>query len=77
MYVELEEGHPGTRVRLGTVVAEVSVPALPCAKNAQWFVGGDFKRMHHERDRAATRWYATVVAPGAVAPGDTATVEPT
>jgi MOSC domain-containing protein YiiM len=68
---------PGTRVRLGTVVAEVSVPALPCAKNAQWFVGGDFKRMHHERDRAVTRWYATVLAPGAITPGDAVTVEPT
>lgn len=68
---------PGTRVRLGTVVAEVSVPALPCAKNARWFVDGDFLRMHHERDRAVTRWYATVLAPGTVTPGDAVTVEPT
>lgn len=67
---------PGTRLRLGSVLAEVSVPALPCAKNAQWFVGRDFERMHHERDRAATRWYAAVVEPGAVAPGDAVAVEP-
>lgn len=67
---------PGTRVRLGAVSAEVSVPALPCAKNAQWFVDGDFRRMHHERDRAVTRWYATVVEPGTVALGDAVTVEP-
>ncbi len=51
---------PGVRLRLGSVLAEVTVPALPCAKNARWFVDGDFNRMHHERDRAVTRWYALV-----------------
>jgi hypothetical protein len=67
---------PGVRLRLGTVLAEVTVPALPCAKNARWFVDGDFARMHHERDRAVTRWYALVIEPGTVAAGDPVRVEP-
>ena len=67
---------PGTRLRLGTVLAEVTVPALPCAKNAQWFTGGDFNRMHHEREPGVSRLYALVVEPGEVAAGDPAVVEP-
>jgi MOSC domain-containing protein YiiM len=67
---------PGTRLRLGSVLAEVTVPALPCAKNAGWFRDRDFDRMHHERDRSVTRWYASVLEPGSVAPGDAAVVEP-
>lgn len=67
---------PGVRLRLGTVLAEVTVPALPCAKNARWFVDGAFSRMHHERDRAVTRWYALVIEPGTVVAGDPVRVEP-
>ena len=66
---------PGVRLRLGSVLAEVTVPALPCAKNARWFVDGDFNRMHHERDRAVTRWYALVIEPGTVATGAPVVVE--
>ena len=36
---------PGVRLRVGTVLAEVSGWALPCKKNAQWFVDGDFRRI--------------------------------
>jgi MOSC domain-containing protein YiiM len=67
---------PGTRLRLGTVLAEVTVPAIPCAKNAQWFVDGDFNRIHYERHPGRSRQYALVVEPGEVAVGDDVLVEP-
>ena len=67
---------PNTRILVGAVVLETSLPALPCKHNAQWFSDGDFMRMHHERHPGETRWYATVIEAGSVATGDTVTVEP-
>ena len=71
---------PGTRLRLGGAeagaVVEVTLPALPCTKNARWFAGGDFNRMHHERHPGDSRQYALVVTPGSVAVGDEVAVEP-
>ncbi|MEX2618870.1 MAG: MOSC domain-containing protein [Egibacteraceae bacterium] len=66
----------GTRLRVGGVLAELSLPATPCAKNARWFVDGDFMRMSHDRHPGWSRWYATVLEPGVVAVGDPAVVEP-
>jgi len=74
--IDLRALRPGTRLRVGTVLAEVSVPALPCATNRPWFVDGDFMRIHHERHPGDSRLYASVVAPGEVAAGDDAVVEP-
>ncbi|MEJ7585448.1 MAG: MOSC domain-containing protein [Acidimicrobiales bacterium] len=68
---------PGTRLRLGrAVLAETSLPAIPCSKNAQWFRDGDFNRMHHERESAISRMYATVLRGGPVRTGDEVTLEP-
>lgn len=67
---------PGARIRIGTVLAEVSAPALPCDNNASWFLNGDFRRMHHEREPGVTRWYAWVLEPGVVTEGDPVVVEP-
>lgn len=67
---------PGTRLRIGDVLCETTLPAVPCAKNARWFTDGDFRRMAHDRNPAATRWYARVLEDGAVAPGATVEVEP-
>jgi MOSC domain-containing protein YiiM len=67
---------PGTRLRLGTAVAEVTVPALPCRMNSKWFLGGNHNRMHHERFPGESRLYALVLVPGHVAVGDPAVVEP-
>jgi MOSC domain-containing protein YiiM len=67
---------PGTRVRFGTVLAEISVPALPCANNRPWFLEGNVNRMHHERHPGASRLYASVVEPGEVRVGDEVVVEP-
>lgn len=67
---------PGTRLRLGEVLAEVTVPTTPCYKNARWFRDGDFMRMSHARQPGVSRLYACVVEPGRVAAGDPVVVEP-
>jgi MOSC domain-containing protein YiiM len=66
---------PGARLRIGAVRCEVSSYSLPCSKNAQWFIGGRFDTMHYERG-PVSRVYATVTAPGHIATGDPATLEP-
>ena len=66
---------PGVRLRLGTVLCEVSAYAVPCRKNAQWFADGDFQRIHFSRG-PVSRVYATVVEPGSANVGDEATLEP-
>jgi MOSC domain-containing protein YiiM len=73
--VPWEEMRPGVRLRIGTVVCEVSLYALPCFQNAAWFVDGEFEVMHHERG-PVSRVYATVLEPGEVATGDEAVLEP-
>ncbi len=66
---------PGTRVRIGSALAELSLPALPCSHNARWFTDGDYERMHHDRNWALTRWYAGVLEDGHVRTGDAVVVE--
>ncbi len=65
----------GTRLRIGTVLAQVSAPAVPCAQNARWFSDRDFSRIHH-RNGPISRLYATVIEPGAITTGDPVVVEP-
>jgi len=67
---------PGARLRIGTALAEISLPAVPCAKQAQWFADGDFSRLAHEVRPEGVRWYAWVREPGEVAPGDVVVVQP-
>lgn len=67
---------PGVRLRIGQVLAETTAWAVPCKKNAAWFVGGNFDRMHHDRHPGWSRIYASVLEPGRVAPGDAVVVEP-
>lgn len=62
---------PGTRLRVGGVLCEISSWALPCKKNARWFTSGDFMLMHHDRG-PVSRAYATVLEPGSIRVGDTA-----
>lgn len=66
---------PGARLQVGEVLAEVSAYAVPCRKNAGWFLDGRFDAMHH-RHGPVSRVYATVVAPGTIAVGDPAILEP-
>jgi MOSC domain-containing protein YiiM len=65
----------GVRLAIGPVVAQISLFALPCAKNAQWFSDGDFTHMHHERG-PVSRVYATVLTGGEVKTGDPVVLEP-
>lgn len=69
------EVRAGVRLQLGSVLCEVSAFALPCSKNAAWFIGRDFDAMHHERG-PVSRVYATVVQPGTIEVGDAAVLEP-
>ncbi|HVN50952.1 MAG TPA: MOSC domain-containing protein, partial [Acidimicrobiales bacterium] len=67
---------PGTRLRIGSVLAEISSHATPCAKNAAWFHDRRFRRIDHDEHPGWSRLYATVLEPGSVAVGDPFEVEP-
>lgn len=67
---------PGTQLLVGDVVIEISAWAVPCKKNARWFLGGDFGRMSHDRHPGWSRAYAWVREPGTVRQGDAVVVEP-
>lgn len=66
---------PGVRLQVGEMLCEVSAYAIPCRKNAQWFMNGRFNTMHHEQG-PVSRVYATVLEPGRVSAGDVVTLEP-
>lgn len=61
---------PGARLRAGEVELEVTRYTTPCYKNAGWFAGGDFNRMHQNLYPGSSRVYARVLRPGVVRPGD-------
>ena len=61
---------PGTRLRIGSAVAELSFPAVPCPKQKGWFTDGDFTRIAYENNPQWVRWYAWVREPGDVTTGD-------
>jgi MOSC domain-containing protein YiiM len=67
------ELRPGTRLRAGDALLEISFPSTPCHNQTQWFSDGDFSRIGFERDPTATRWYAWVREPGDVVVGDPVT----
>jgi MOSC domain-containing protein YiiM len=67
---------PGTRLRVGSALAELSFPAVPCAKQSRWFSDGDFTRIAYENNPQWVRWYAWVREPGHVSPGDEVLVQP-
>jgi MOSC domain-containing protein YiiM len=64
---------PATRLRVGTSLLELSYPAVPCQKQAQWFTDRDFTHLAYERNPQWTRWYAWVREPGVVARDDDVT----
>lgn len=66
----------GTIIDLGAVRCQLSAPAAPCRKNARWFTDGDFSRMDHALHPEAGRWYASVLRPGTISPGDVVIVSP-
>ena len=74
--IDWESVRPGVRVATGDALLEISAFAVPCAKNAQWFVDGRFRRIDHGRHPGWSRAYAWVIDGGAVAPGREVVVEP-
>lgn len=64
----------GLTVEIGTMVARISAPAIPCAKNSRWFTDGDQRRLGYDVRPGRARWYASVLAPGTVLPGDTVVI---
>lgn len=73
--IEWRTVRPGVRLRLGSVLCEISSHAEPCSKNAQWFSDRDYSRIH-DRNGPWSRMYATVIEPGSITVGDHAIVEP-
>lgn len=69
--IDWSQVRPGVAVTVGTVGLTVTAYAIPCHKNARWFVDGDYERMSHERS-AESRVYARVDRPGRISVGDTA-----
>ena len=65
----------GVRLRVGDALLEMAPWALPCSKNAQWFIARDFSLMHHDRG-PVSRIYASVLEPGLVRAGDVVVLEP-
>lgn len=64
---------PGMLLCAGSVRAELSAWATPCAQNARWFSDRDFWRIDASRG-PVSRLYATVLTPGSIAVGDRAVV---
>jgi len=67
---------PGVQILVGDVLAEISAYAVPCKKNAPWFVDGNFNRMSQDRHPGWSRAYAWVRDPGTIRQGDPVVVEP-
>ena len=66
---------PGVRMRVGTVLAEISLPTIPC-KQIRPFFDGPIRRVDHDRNPGFSRWYASVLEPGRIAAGDRVEIEP-
>ena len=52
------------------MVMELTSPAAPCSKNAQWFSNRNFRRIEDGLHPGWARWYARVVTEGTVSAGD-------
>ena len=48
--------------------------AVPCTKNSRWFSDRDHRRLGHDVSPGRARWYASVLTPGRVEPGDPVSV---
>jgi MOSC domain-containing protein YiiM len=65
----------GSIMDIGSVQCQLSAPATPCSKNRRWFTDGDFSRIDDDRHPGWSRWYASVLEPGAIAAGDPVVLE--
>lgn len=67
---------PGARLRIGSVLAEVSVPTIACKQIRPYFTAAAIRRIDHDRHPGFSRWYASVLVEGRVAVEDDVVVEP-
>ena len=63
----------GARLRLGTVLLEVTAPRTPCATFERWMGVDGFRQAYHERGRTGA--YCRVIEPGQAQAGDELVVE--
>ncbi|MGO9197148.1 MAG: MOSC domain-containing protein [Acidimicrobiales bacterium] len=68
--IDWKRARTGVLMEIGDVVCELTSPAVPCAKQARWFADGKFTRISHAHHPGRARWYASVLRPGTVRPGD-------
>lgn len=66
----------GAIMDIGTVRCQLSAPTTPCRKIRRWFRNGEIGRVDHGRHPGWSRWYASVLRPGALATGDVVHLEP-
>lgn len=55
---------PGTLLRLGDALIELSFPATPCRNQSRWFTGGDYTVISFDANPRWARWYGWVRRPG-------------
>jgi MOSC domain-containing protein YiiM len=67
---------PGARLRIGEVLAEITLPTVPCKQIRPFFTSAAVRRVDHDRHPGSSRWYASVVEAGVVKAGDAVVVEP-
>ena len=67
-----EEVRPDARVQIGDVLLEITRAASPCQKIAGSFYDGEFTRVSQKLYPGWSRYYARVLAEGAVSVGDRA-----
>ena len=69
--IDWEALRSGTRLQIGgQVLAELTAPTTPCAKNAGWFLERNYRRMDPELHPGGSRWYARVITGGVIQAGD-------
>lgn len=68
--LDWSELRSGWRLLIGEIECELTLPTVPCSKNAPFFLQGDFRRMSYDRHPGWSRWYASVRREGRVEPRD-------
>ena len=66
---------PGSRLKVGEVMLEITAPAHPCRQIAGSFANGDFSRLSAKIHPGTGRMYARVLKPGTIRPGDPVTAQ--
>ena len=68
--IQAESLLPGTVLKVGAAVLEITEHAKPCRKISASFTNGAFQRLSHKKRAGHTRWYAKVVSEGRMSIGD-------